>query len=96
MGVSPFKSIQAKNIRFQLRDVAAAMIRAASIHEGLWQIQVMFGNSATNLMLNGHLSPSSIASVVGLQLARVEKEDELTVDAAKVNPKNLIIPGAIH
>ena len=89
---NPFgKSIKAKVVRFHLRDVAAALIRAADIHEGLWQVQVMFGHSAVNLNLNGHLTPSAIASVVGLQVARVEQADELTVDAAQINPSSRIV-----
>ena len=93
MAKQPFSTIKAKTVKFHLRDVATALVKLADVHEGLWQIQVIFSNSATNINLNGHLTPSAIASVAGVQLARVETEDELTVDAAKVNPaKRLIVP----
>ena len=91
-----FSTIKAKTVKFHLRDVAVALLKLADVHEGLWQIQVMFANSATNINLNGHMVPSAITSVAGVQLARVETEDELTVDAAKVNPaKRLIVPAGM-
>src|SRR3990167_1422040 len=87
-----FSTIKAKTVKFQLRDVAVALLKLADVHEGLWQIQVIFANSATNINLNGHLTPSAIASVVGMQLARVEQAgDELTVDAAVVNPAPRVV-----
>ena len=86
-----FSTIKAKTVKFQLRDVAVALLKLADVHEGLWQIQVMFANSATNINLNGHLTPSAITSVAGVQLGRVEALDELTVDAAKVNPSSRIV-----
>lgn len=90
MGKGPFFPKQ-KMVKFRLRDVATALIRLGDVHEGLWQIQVVFGNSAANLNLNGHLMPSAITSVAGLQLSRVAQADELTVDAAEVNPATQII-----
>lgn len=95
MGKGPFFPKQ-KMVKFRLRDVAEALITLADIHEGLWQLQVVFGNSAANLNLNGHLVPTAITSVVGLQVSRVEQADELTVDAAQVNPaKRLVIPAGL-
>lgn len=93
---NPFSAVKAKTVKFRLRDVAEALVKLADIHEGLWQVQVMFGNSAANLNLNGQLVPSAITAVAGLQLARVETLDELTVDAAQVNPpKRLIVPAGL-
>ena len=86
-----FAKIDTKGVNFQLRDVATALVRLGDIHEGLWQLQVTFGNSAANLTVNGVISPSAINSVVALRLGRVEHLDPLTVDAAKVNPGSRII-----
>lgn len=89
MAKHPFGAMKHKAVKFRLHDVAVALLKLADVHEGLWQIQVIFANSATNINLNGHLTPSAIASVVGMQLARVEQAgDELTVDAAVVNPQD--------
>lgn len=93
---SPFGQVKTKTVKFRLRDVAEALVKLADLHEGLWQVQIMFGNSATNLNLNGALVPSAITSVVALQLARVETPDELTVDAALVNPRpRVIVPASL-
>ena len=92
----PFSTLKAKTVKFHLQDVAIALLKLANVHEGLWQIQVMFANSATNINLNGHLTPSAITSVAGIQLGRVEQADELTVDAAVVNPATrLIVPAGM-
>ena len=87
MGRHPFGPIKDKTVKFRLRDVAEALVKLADLHEGLWQVQVMFSNSATNLNMNGHMVPCAITGVARLQLARVEALDEITVDAAQVNPR---------
>ena len=91
MGRHPFGPIKDKVVKFRLRDVAEALVKLADLHEGLWQVQVMFSNSATNLNVNGHLTPTAITGVAALQLMRVEQADELTVDAAEVNPRSRIV-----
>ena len=96
MGRHPFGPIKAKTVKFRLRDVAEALVKLADLHEGLWQVQIMFSNSATNLNLNGSLVPSAITGVAALQLSRVETADELTVDAAAVNPQpQMIVPAGL-
>lgn len=93
-----FAKVDTKGVNFQLRDVATALVRLGGIHEGLWQLQVIFAHSATNLNINEALNPSAIASVAGLRLGRVDQLDPLTVDAAKVNPGNRILrpSGAVN
>lgn len=91
---APFAPLKTKGMKFHLRDVAAALVRMADLHEGLWQVQIIFGNAAANMNLNGAFVPSAITSVVALQLARVEALDPLTVDAAAVNPSKRIILAA--
>lgn len=95
--VDPFRPVKSKALKFHLRDVAAALVKLADIHEGLWQLQVIFANNAVNMNLNNHMAPTAMASVVALQLGRVEALDELTVDAAQVNPSSRIVipPGAV-
>src|SRR3990167_5114432 len=99
VGRHPFGPIKDKTVKFRLRDVAEALVKLADLHEGLWQVQIMFSNSATNLNLNGNLVPCAITGVAALQLSRVTNEregdqDELTVDAAQVNPRSHIIAPA--
>src|SRR3990167_8180951 len=91
--ISPFNAVKPKTLKFRLQDVAVGLLQLAGIHEGYWQLQVMFGNSALNMNLNGVLTPTALINVAGLQLSRVEQLDALSVDAAVVNPqKRLIVP----
>lgn len=64
------------------------LIRHFRIHQGLWTLQVVFRTSGHNFVAAGDTAafPSVVASVVGIGLRPVEVADELTVDAAAVNP----------
>lgn len=92
-----FGRIKAKALRFTLYQVTIALIKEADLHEGLWQLQVVIGQSATNLSVNGKMTPTAITQILGLQLGRVEKMDLLTVDAAQVNPQSrIIVPTSVN
>lgn len=92
-----FTSVKTKVYRFGLREITAMLIKHVDLHEGLWQLQVAFGQSATNLNVNGRLTPTAITQVMGLQLARVEEGGALTVDAAEVNPRSsIIVPETVN
>lgn len=79
---------------FTLFEVTVALITAAGIHEGYWQLQAVFGQSAANISINGQMLPTVITQFAGLQLTRVKDLDPLTVDAEKVNPeKRIVVPG---
>ena len=92
-----FAKVKAKAVRFNLYQLTVALIKEAGLHEGLWQLQAVFGQSAANLSINGHTTPTAIAQVMGVQLGRVEKEDTLTVDAARVNPASpIIVPTSLN
>ena len=93
----PLPSFKAKAYRFNLYEATVALIRHADLHEGLWQLQVAFGQSAANLSINGKMTPTAITQIMGLQLGRVEKLDALTVDAEQVNPQNrIIVPTSVN
>lgn len=77
--------------RFNLFEITVALIKAADLHEGLWQLQAVFGQSVANISINGHMAPTAVTQFVGLQLQRVKELEPLTVDAAKVNPSNRIV-----
>lgn len=82
-------------VRFHLLDVATALVKLADLHEGLWQLNVMFGQSAVNMTVNDRKLPTALAQVAGVQLTRVTEADPLTVDAAVVNSEraHIVVPG---
>lgn len=87
----PFGPPRPSKQRFNLFEITVALIKAAEIHEGYWQLQAMFGQSAANISINKQMAPTAITQFVGLQLQRVKELDPLTVDAALVNPESRII-----
>jgi hypothetical protein len=78
---------EANNYMFTYKEVAEALIKAQGIHAGLWCIAVEFGLSASNVGPNEmELKPAAIIPILRIGLQRQEKENNLSVDAAKVNP----------
>lgn len=79
---------ETSQIAFSYREVAESLVKQADLHEGLWGVSVKFGMQASNFGPNEHdLKPTVIIPILEFQLTRFEKETNLTVDAAKVNPR---------
>jgi hypothetical protein len=75
------------NIVFSYKEVATALLKAQDIHEGLWSLFMRFGLNAANMGGNDNeLRPCAIIPVLEIGLQKAEKENNVTVDAAKVNP----------
>lgn len=76
-------------IVYNYQELATVLIKASDIHEGLWGIYIEFGLGAANFPSPSPdvLIPSAIASVQKIGIQIFEKENNLTVDAAKVNPE---------
>lgn len=95
---NPFKPIAAHHF-FDWTEVAIALIKAKGIHEGLWRAGVAFENHVMMAnMESGHGAPAVklpgnlvVVAKVDLMQMKPEKADELTVDAAKVNPRSRIL-----
>jgi hypothetical protein len=68
--------------------VAEALIRYNNLHEGLWGLYIEFGLGAANVgpEEGGEVFPTAIIPVKKIGLQRYEKPNNLTVDAAEVNP----------
>ena len=68
-------------------EVAEALIRYSDIHEGLWAIYAEFGLAAGNIGPDPKdVNPAAIVPLVKLGLQKVSEPNNLTVDAATVNP----------
>ena len=76
------------NIVFSYKEVATALLKEQKIHEGYWSLFIRFGLNAVNLGPNeDELKPCAVIPVLEIGLQKGEKENSITVDAAKVNPR---------
>jgi hypothetical protein len=79
---------EASQISFSYKEVAEALVKKQGLHEGIWGVFVKFGLQATNIGPNeSDLKPAAILGILEIGLQKLEKETNLSVDAAKVNPK---------
>lgn len=72
---------------FSYKEIATTLVKAQGLHEGIWQLQIKFGISGANIgPSDDDLKPSAIVPILSIGLARMAKENNLSVDASKVNP----------
>ena len=77
---------------FTYKEVVEALLKKQGIHEGVWSLSVKFGLQATNIGSNeADLKPAVVIPILEIGLARQEKENNLSVDAARVNPKPIVV-----
>lgn len=78
---------EANQILFSFKELAALMVKNQDINEGYWGIYVRFGISAANAgPSDADLKPTALVPVVELGLQKFDQLNNLSVDAAKVNP----------
>ncbi|MEW5981596.1 MAG: hypothetical protein AB1806_04415 [Acidobacteriota bacterium] len=76
-------------VSFTHKEIAEILVRSRGIHEGFWGIFVRFGLRGANVgNSDSDLMPAAIVPIVEVGLQRFEKENNLSVDAAKVNPEH--------
>jgi hypothetical protein len=79
---------EASQITFSFKEVAEALVKKQGLHDGIWSINVNFGIQGTNAGPNENdLKPAAIIPILQIGLQKVDKETNLAVDAAKVNPR---------
>ena len=72
---------------FSFKEVVTALIKAHDIHDGIWGFILNFGLNAQNIGPNeNELRPAALIPVISVGLMKFDKETNLSVDAAKVNP----------
>jgi hypothetical protein len=78
---------ESKKFAFSHKEVAEALIRQQGIHKGTWGLFVKFGLSGANVGTSeSSLLPAAIVAILEIGLVKFEEENNLSVDAAKVNP----------
>ena len=78
---------ETNQLTFTFKELATLLVKASNIHEGIWGIFVNFGIQANNVgPTENDLRPAAIIPILQLGLIKFDKETNLSVDAAKVNP----------
>jgi hypothetical protein len=72
---------------FSFKEIVTALVKSHDIHEGIWGLFVNFGINAQNMgPSESELRPAAIIPILQMGLLKYDKENNLSVDAAKVNP----------
>jgi hypothetical protein len=80
---------QPTKLSFSHKEVATALIKHQGISNGIWGLHVRFGIEAMNVgVRDADLQPSAVIPVLSIGLQRFEKLNNLSVDAALVNPRS--------
>ncbi len=75
---------------FSHAEVVECLLKKEGIHSGLWGLAVSFGFGAANVSSKEnpeHYLPAAIVPIAEIGIQEFDKPSNLTVDAAKVNPK---------
>jgi hypothetical protein len=72
---------------FSHKEVVESLIKRLDLHEGIWGLRVEFGLGAANVALpESERMPAAIVPVMKIGLSRGTELDNLSADAAQVNP----------
>jgi len=79
---------EANQIIYSFKELAELLVKDRDLHEGFWGVYVKFGIKALNIgETEGDLRPTALVPVLEMGLQKFEDLNNLSVDAAKVNPK---------
>jgi len=78
---------EATQIAYKHRELVELMIKDRGLHEGIWGLFVRFGLGASNIgATEAEVQPAAIIPVLEIGLQKFDKENNISVDAARVNP----------
>jgi hypothetical protein len=80
---------ETKNYLFSYTEVAEVLIKKADVHEGYWGVYFEFGLQGANVPTSPDaktLLPAAIVFMQRVGIQRFDAPNNLTVDAAIVNP----------
>jgi hypothetical protein len=76
---------------FSYKEVVESLLKTQQIHEGIWGLYIEFGIAAANVGPDkDSLKPAAIVPLMKIGLQKFEEENNLSVNAAVVNPTPLI------
>jgi hypothetical protein len=71
------------------QEIVESLIKKEGIHDGIWGLVIKFGFGASNVNppdTPSHLLPAAVISIHEIGIQKVDRQNNLTVDASKVNP----------
>jgi len=78
---------EANQILYSFKELASLMVKDRNLHEGYWGVYVRFGINAANAGANDNdLKPTALVPIIEVGLQKFEELNNLSVDAAEVNP----------
>ncbi|MBA2526974.1 MAG: hypothetical protein H0V18_14515 [Pyrinomonadaceae bacterium] len=78
---------EATQILYTFKELAEILVKERDLHEGLWGVYVKFGIKAANVgETDADLRPTALVPVLELGLQKFDAVNNLSVDAAAVNP----------
>jgi hypothetical protein len=78
---------EATQVVFKHKELAEILVKHQNIHDGIWGLFIRFGIGASNVGASeADLNPAAIVPVMEIGLQKFDKETNISVDAAKVNP----------
>lgn len=81
---------ESTQIVFKHKEVVEALLKHHGLHEGIWGLYIRFGLQAVNIgITENDLMPAAVVPLMEIGLQKFENENNIAVDAAKVNPKGL-------
>jgi hypothetical protein len=86
---------ETKNYVFSYTELAEMMIRKLELREGLWGLYFEFSLGAANVPTSPDaktIAPAAITFIKNIGLQRFDAPNNLTVDAAIVNPITPTLP----
>jgi len=79
---------EATQIVFKHAEIVEMLIKKQDIHEGIWGLFIKFGLNASNVgATETEVMPAAILGVLEIGLQKFDKQSNIALDAAKVNPK---------
>ena len=75
---------------FSFQELVEALIKKQGVHEGIWGPYIKFGLGAANVsaLPGGPLQPAAIIPVQEIGIQRFDEPNNMTVNAAEVNPRS--------
>ncbi len=81
---------EAEKYIFSYKEIAEALVKQQGIHKGIWGLYIEFTIGAANINTtpdDDAFLPAAIVPVKKIGLQKFNKINNLSIDAAEVNPK---------
>jgi hypothetical protein len=78
---------ESTQMMFTHKEVVECLVKKQGLTEGIWGLFVKFGMLAANIgPTPTEIVPTAMVGLLEIGLQKMDKESNITVDAAKVNP----------